>query len=112
MQDALLARNPSAQVRVYAIWLPMLFGDSRSAWPADVLPDPRVTHLWDEKKVAGRWFSERVEGRPGVAWDAYFLYGGQAKWNATPSPLVSSGSPVISRRSELQRSLLNQLKSD
>lgn len=89
----------------------MLFGDSRSAWPADVLPDPRVTHLWDEKKVVGRWFSERVEGHSGVAWDAYFLYGSQAKWDGTPSPPISFGSTVISRRSELQRNLLAQLKS-
>ncbi len=89
----------------------MLFGDSRSAWPATVLPDSRVTHLWDEKKVVGRWFSERVPGHPGVVWDAYFLYSGQARWEGTPSPLVSSGSTVISRRSELQRNLLAQLKA-
>ncbi len=87
----------------------MLAGDARSEWRGSVLPDPRVVHLWDQNRLAGRWFAERVQRHGGIAWDAYFLYTAQAKWEGIPSPLLGSGSTVIARRSDLQRSLLPEL---
>ena len=31
----------------------------------------------------------------GTAWDVYFLYGPDSRWEAGPSGLLASGSPVI-----------------
>lgn len=39
--------------------------------------------------------------QPGVTWDAYFLFGPAATWDATPTPLASLGSPVIGSRDSL-----------
>src|SRR5438093_3216901 len=51
----LLNAHPHAKLTVYAIWLPMLAGDSRGASDAHVLDDPRVVSLWDGSQLAGRW---------------------------------------------------------
>ncbi len=110
MQSDILAKHTSASVRVYAVWLPILAGDSRSQWHATFLPDRRAVHFWDENRIVGQWFAEKVEGHRGVVWDAYFLYGPEAKWEGMPAPLISSGSPVISRRNELERSMGPLLK--
>jgi hypothetical protein len=56
VQNEILAKNPELRVRVFIIWLPMLLGDSREAWDPAVISDDRVTHLWDERRLAGRWF--------------------------------------------------------
>jgi hypothetical protein len=53
VQDEILAKHPSPTLRVYAVWLPMVPGDTRRAWESRVLADPRVTHLWDEKRITG-----------------------------------------------------------
>lgn len=39
----------------------MLSGDARRTVDLRVLGDPRVTNLWDESKMAGRWFAENVD---------------------------------------------------
>jgi hypothetical protein len=54
---------------VYAIWLPMLAGDSRGAWDAHVLDDPRVVSLWDGSRLAGRWFADHSTGGLGAPGD-------------------------------------------
>ena len=40
----------------------MLAGDSRGAWDAHVLDDPRVLSLWDGSRLAGRWFADHSTG--------------------------------------------------
>jgi hypothetical protein len=84
---------------VFAIWLPMLAGDSRSAWDGHVLDDPRVVSLWDGERVAGRWFGDHSlggVGRPGdVVWDAYFAFRAGSRWPTTPTGLVAAGSDII-----------------
>ena len=112
MQQEILDKNPSPHLRVYAIWFNMLPGDSRAAWDGAVLADPRVVHLWDEQKLAGGWFAGHVSRSPGTEWDAYFLYGPQAKWDSEPSPLVSWGGTIIGKRSQLEASIAPLLGSD
>jgi hypothetical protein len=88
----------------------MLPGDRRSAWDAWVLPDPRVTHLWDEQHVAGRWFArylDRAATTRDVFWDGYLLYGPEATWESAPAPLIgSSTGTVIGSRAALRKQLL------
>ncbi|MBI1885856.1 MAG: hypothetical protein HYS09_06045 [Chloroflexi bacterium] len=111
----MLEKHASAKLQVYAVWLPMYPGDERSKWSGKVLSDPRVVHLWDESRTAGRWFAEHVgfEGplQGPVAWDVYYLYGEEARWEAAPSPLIATGCPVIGKSEELRRQLLPLLRA-
>lgn len=54
----MLAKYASDNLRVYAVWLPMLYGDARDKWDGTDMPDVRVRHLWDGERVVGSWFSE------------------------------------------------------
>jgi hypothetical protein len=104
-----LDKHPAANLKVYTVWFSMLAGDSRSAWHSGAMPDPRVTNLWDEQRVVSQWLSKHVEGDGGYLWDAYFLYGSDARWenaDSRPSALISSGGTVADKRDQLEASLL------
>ena len=66
-----------------------------------------MTYFWDQEKAAGRWFSEHVTNRQRITWDAYFLYGPEARWDQEPGPLASrsSASSVIAAASQLQQAV-------
>jgi hypothetical protein len=116
VQEEILAKNLSPTLRVYAVWLPMVWSDTRRAWESSVLADPRVIHFWDEQRTTGQWFAEHtavspwLQGYRGVAWDMYYLYGPEARWDLTPSPLMSKGRPIYHQRLALQRSILPLLE--
>ena len=76
------------------------------------MPDPRVTHLWDEQRIASLWFAQHVDETQNLVWDTYLLYGPEAKWesNGVPGPLISSGYTVLRKRGELQASILPLLR--
>ena len=60
MQNAILATYPTAKIRVFAVWFPVLDGDSRASWDPIVLNDSRVTNFWDPKRSVSIWFGENV----------------------------------------------------
>jgi hypothetical protein len=95
---------------VYAIWLPMLAGDSRGAWDAHVLDDPRVVSLWDGSRLAGRWFADHSIGRlraPGdIVWDAYLAFRKSSRWRSEPSGVLAAGSDIIDNTSGLERQFI------
>ena len=95
MHDEILARYPTARLKVLAVWFDMLPADSRQLLDTRVLADPRVTYYWDAGKVTGQWFSDHVTARKGITWDAYFLYGPGALWDQKPGPLVSSSQASV-----------------
>ena len=101
---------PDADLKVYAIWFDVLTGDDRSKWDSTLLNDERVTELWDAEGELGDWFprqdaySDVVHGP--LAWDIFFLYGGDATWEGVPLPLVESGSTIIGSRDKLKESIL------
>ena len=105
MQEHVLAQYPDAPLRVYAIWTDKLSGDSRRAWDRDVLTNPRVTHFWDGRDLAGHWFVTHLPGYRGSDWDAYLLFGPDATWQTLPMPLVSAGSTVIAKKDEIARAI-------
>ena len=92
---------------MFAVWLPMLAGDSRSAWDSHVLDDPRVVNLWDGNRIAGRWFADHgtggIGGPGGVDWDAYFAFPAGSHWHAQPSGLLAAGSDIIDNTDGLSR---------
>lgn len=89
-------------------------GDARSAWPASLLTDPRVVHFWDEHKVVGTWFGKHPDytslSNDRVLWDAFLLYGVEARWDDKPSHLISTGRTIVAKREELRKSLPPLLK--
>lgn len=99
--------NPNAKLAVYAVWLPMLGGDSRSAWDSHVLDDPRVVSFWDGGRITGRWFADHSIGglgSPGsVVWDAYFAFPKGARWTSTPDRVLASGSDIIDNTTGLEQ---------
>ena len=98
---------------MFAIWLPMLPGDSRDAWDAHVLDDPRVISLWDGSRLAGRWFADRSLGGLGTAgdavWDAYYAFAAKARWRREPLGLLAAGSDIIDNTSGLEQHFLPRL---
>jgi hypothetical protein len=106
VQREILEADRSADLAVYAVWVPFL-GGTRSAanLSQQVLPDPRVVHFWDASALTSDWFAQNVEHSPGPAWDVYYLYGPGARWSDVPGPLVSSGGTIIGRGSELKAAI-------
>ena len=79
----------------------MLWGDPREEWNGNIMPDPRVTHFWDDDALVGQWFAQQVDGYEGIAWDIYYLYGPEATWETVPIPLAGSGGTIIGERDTL-----------
>lgn len=108
VKSRILDEHPDEELSVLAVWFSMFPGDARSRWRESLLADPRVHHYWDEERLAGRLYGERVTAQePGhVEWDAWFLYDGDAAWGAgPPTPLVGWGRTIVSTREELHEQL-------
>ena len=78
MRSNVLERYENADLRVYAVWLPMLVTDSRGAWDESALRDRRVRHYWDGERMLGLALAQAKLGGlgyAGIVWDAYFLFG-------------------------------------
>jgi hypothetical protein len=92
-------------VKVIAVWIPMLAGDSRGAWQRGTVPGAQ---FWDGRRIVGQWLAELDLGGlgyAGVVWDAWFLFGPDARWSDRPHGLLGSGSPVINSTGDLERAL-------
>lgn len=100
MQNNILSRDHSPGLRVFVVWVPFL-GGTRAAINPSVLPDARVTSLWDGRATSSQWFSQHVTQQPGPTWDYYLLFGPGARWGAVPGPVLSQGGPVIGVSSQL-----------
>ncbi len=100
---------------MYAIWLPMLAGDSRSAWDGHVLDDPRVVSLWDGSRLAGRWFADHSIGglgAPGdIVWDAYLAFGKTSRWQREPTGLLAADSTIIDNVDQLEGRFIPLLRT-
>lgn len=115
VQTELLDKHRKANLRVYAVWFNMMPNDSRAKWSPTLLTDSRVIHRWDEPKTIGRWFAPQTPAmRPQLSdgsawsdgdalWDAYLLYGADAKWNETPTGLIHWGRTIVAGREALRQ---------
>ena len=109
VRQEILQKHRSAKLAVYAVWLPMQIGDARSEWDRRVLDDPRVVNLWDEERASGLYFANpstlglRYPGR--VLWDAYLLFGPEARWDRVPSGLRGAGATLIGNSDRLESEL-------
>ena len=105
IRDYVLARYPTLDIKVYAVWYEMYPGDS----PDDFLPaqqwlaDRRVTHYWDDSKAVGSWYYGRVPTttKGEIEWDAFYLYGPNAGWTDEPSAMLTWGRTILQDRRKL-----------
>lgn len=97
--------------------------DRRETWPADVLTDRRVVHWWDEEKRVGRWYAPQMDeiadrlapGAPAaggtILWDAYLVYGTDARWDEAPTGLRRWGRPIYATKESLEEAVGNLLNT-
>lgn len=124
MQEQLLDKQRNASLRVFAVWYAMYPGDARARWRRDLLTDDRVMHWWDERRLLGRQVLVQIQPysqlrAPGsrdfqeqVLWDAYLLFDRKARWDQSPSGLVSWGYTVMTTRSTLAEQVGRLLQSE
>jgi len=106
VEKEILEQYPNADFKVYTIWFNMLPTDHRNRWSSKVLSDSRVTHLWDQQRLTGILYGQHTNYPGNIAWDVFYLYGPEAEWiDVLPSPLLSSGYTIISKRVILKESI-------
>lgn len=86
-----------------AAWLPMLATDARDQWDPHVLGDARVTQFWDGDRALGRFLADdHALDYPGpVMWDAFLLFGPDARWDQQPPTPIAKGWPVVAATDRL-----------
>lgn len=108
MRKEILDRNPGLDIAVTSVWLPVLKTDDKVGADENVsiLAESRVRQYYDPDGRTGRWFHQhvvvpdaRIATKPlfchGIAWDAFFLYGPQAKWDDAPETALAAGGPIV-----------------
>lgn len=90
--ENVLAVVENENLRIYAVWQPVLAADDRDAARAapSILDDSRVSHFWDIDQALGRAFGKSLELPRGgeLAWDMYLVFPPDSAWNddlPTPS---------------------------
>ena len=75
------------------------------------MPNRRVKHFWDTQTQTPFWFGEHLDGRSSFAWDVYYIFGPDAKWDTIPEPLISTFAPVVRGKQLFQDSLSTLLEN-
>ena len=81
VRTQVLDSDPELELKVYVVWNPSPGGVD--PWPSPfpgLAPDDRITEYWDSGQVAAQWFASDI-GSGTVAYDAYYLFGPEARWD-------------------------------
>ena len=110
MQQEILKRYASEDLRVYVVWQRILRNDSVNAArmaAAQVFSDKRVSQMWDPANALGFWYKQsgELEHKDPMVWDAYFLYGKDAEWKDAPTGLIDTGYTVWNMKDRLLKSV-------
>jgi hypothetical protein len=102
--EAILRRYPGKNLRVFAVWEPMLPTDWGRPSTGELarLSDPRVTQVWDRGHLIARQIEKGADGRHpaccsrhGAWWDVIAAYPPAAQWTGTaPVPELLNGTIV------------------
>jgi hypothetical protein len=108
----MLKGHRSADVRVLAVWEPILFTDFSE--PASMvlrrLSDPRVLHFWDANHLVAEQlarYSDPSQNQPacctqqGTLWDLAAVYPPGTLWEQRLPHALVFGGPVISQRDSI-----------
>ena len=109
MQSNILSKMSDPALRVFVVWVPFLGGSKGAINPA-VLPDNRVTSLWDGHAISSQWFSRHVTRQPFPTWDYYMLFPPSARWGSVPGPITSQGGSVIGVSGQLLAAIVPMLR--
>jgi hypothetical protein len=105
VQEQVLERYPDADLRVYAVWLPVLATDERFE-VAEVMVDSRVSHYWDAEQRVSDALREVAQVPEGVLlWDAFLLFGPDASWTGRPPEPLARAAPVVNELARLEQAL-------
>jgi hypothetical protein len=90
VHDEVLKQVDSDDLAVLAVWMPVLESDNAAAGKKaePLLPDPRVSHYWDDDNSLGKLYGRLLtlpRGRQ-LAWDVYFVYAPGVSWGDEPPP--------------------------
>lgn len=83
----MLDKIKDSNLRVYAVYLPVLDGDQESSVSsaAKYIPDRRVGYFWDGKGELGQGYSGVLQIPEGkTAWDVYLVFDRNAEWKESP----------------------------
>ena len=82
VQQQVLDTVDAKNVRVYAIWEPILRNDNHdSALQAPkLIPDARATHYWIDGHAVGELFQSAIRLKSEPAWDVYLVYAAGVVW--------------------------------
>jgi hypothetical protein len=110
VQQNILQRFPSDDLRVYVVWQRILRNDSVNAArtaATQVFSDKRVSQMWDPANALGFWYKQSgdLEHKDPMVWDAYFLYGADAEWKDAPTGLIDVGTTVWNLKDRLLKSV-------
>lgn len=116
MQQDILKRYASDDLRVYVVWQRILRNDSvnTARMAADqVFSDKRVSQMWDPANALGFWYKQsgELEHKDPMVWDAYFLYGKDAEWKDGPTGLIDTGYTVWNMKDRLLKSVSTTMES-
>jgi hypothetical protein len=102
--NAILKRHPESDVRVFAIWEPILPTDwnKPTTHVLQRLNDERVIQVWDKNHLIAGLMQKGADGqrprcckRGGVWWDVIAAYSAGARWeNSLPVPELLNGTVV------------------
>jgi hypothetical protein len=115
VQKEIFDKNPAAPLSIYVVWFSMLSTDARSRWnwTSGTISDTRAIHYWDEKRVVGTLLGKEdnpMGETPGIAWDAFYLYGPDAEWKENPPQVVVRGATVRDEADALREKIEPLLK--
>lgn len=103
-----VAQAQAVRLRVLVVWFSMYEGDERTRVRTELLGDPRAVHLWDEHKAIGAHYAgsdERFAESGDVLWDAWLLYGADARWRDSSQSPLAFGRTVVRTREALRQAL-------
>lgn len=109
----MIEKTKREDLRIYVLWAPMLRSDAKERWREDLIQSADITHVWDQDRLVGKWFTENFKSCRSlgpIAWDAYYLFGPDAKWpeesgiHAGPEHIVC-GTPVIKEKEALAEAI-------
>ena len=102
-----------------------MFGnETRDDWTTELMRDRRVTHWWDEGKAVGRWYMPRIGQMrdtmspkstgfdDDVLWDAYLVYGPEARWEDAPTGLRRWGRTILRTQEGLREAFTAVVNSN
>ncbi len=89
VQQEVLETVSDPNLRVYAVWEPILRSDNEESakLAPRLIPDPRVTHFWVASRDVGKMFQAPIALKTEPAWDVYLVYPPGVRWgDSVPVP--------------------------